>query len=248
MILSSLPKPPRPRLLQAPSPSPSRGSRTLALAAVLSLALATQAAESDTTEQITEGPLPACCRKELPAVPPSESSLYQLDSQWTSDLGKTLPLGHFRGRLVVLTMFFSTCEFACPLLVQDLKRLESVLPASLRDQVDFVLVSFDTERDTPEALAAYRIRQSLDPARWCLLTGRPDDVRDLAAILGIRYSKDARGQFMHSNVLSLLNRNGEVKHQEMGLNRPLESLLAAMEAAAMVATTPSQPHAPNDAR
>jgi protein SCO1/2 len=138
-------------------------------------------------------------------------------------------------------MFFSTCEFACPLLVQDLKRLEAALPASIRDQVDFVLVSFDTERDTPEALAAYRARQSLDPARWCLLTGRPDDVRDLAAILGIRYAKDARGQFMHSNVLTLLDRNGEVSHQEMGLNRPLESLLGAMEASAMNTALPTPP-------
>jgi protein SCO1/2 len=143
-------------------------------------------------------------------------------------------------------MFFSTCEFACPLLVQDLKRLEAALPASIRDQVDFVLVSFDTERDTPEALAAYRARQSLDPARWCLLTGRPDDVQDLAAVLGIQYSKDARGQFMHSNILSLLNRNGEVKHQEMGLNRPLDSLLGAMEAAAGTVATLQDP--PQQAR
>ena len=138
-------------------------------------------------------------------------------------------------------MFFSTCEFACPLLVQDLKRLEAALPSSIRDQVDFVLVSFDTERDTPEALAAYRARQSLDPTRWCLLTGHPDDVRDLAAILGIRYAKDARGQFMHSNVLTLLDRNGEVSHQEMGLNRPLESLLGAMEASAMNTALPTPP-------
>ncbi len=71
--------------------------------------------------------------------------------------------------------------------------------------MDFVLVSFDTERDTPTALAAYRNRQSLDPAQWCLLRGRPEDVRELAAVLGISYAQDPRGQFMHSNILTLLD-------------------------------------------
>ncbi len=241
MMPSSPPKPRRLPPTRTRSPLGSRRLHALGLVALLSLAVGCQTVEPNTVEGITASPLPACCRKELPSATPSESSLYLLENRWTSDLGRNLALGHFRGRLVVLTMFFSTCEFACPLLVQDLKRLEAALPSSIRDQVDFVLVSFDTERDTPEALAAYRARQSLDPTRWCLLTGHPDDVRDLAAILGIRYAKDARGQFMHSNVLTLLDRNGEVSHQEMGLNRPLESLLGAMEASAMNTALPTPP-------
>lgn len=220
------------RIRSAPNPAPSAarrpGHRAFGLAILLGWVAVRGFAAAPPAIPPSGTAVPVCCRKELAATPPSEGSLYLLESRWTSDLGRTVRLGQFQGRLVIATMFFSTCQFACPLLIQDLKRLEAALPPALRKEVIFALVSFDPEHDTPAALAAYRERQSLDPARWCLLTGRADDVRELAAVLGISYAKDVRGQFMHSNILTLLDRTGEVRHQEMGLNRPFDALLEAM--------------------
>lgn len=227
-------------------PNPRASGRALLLSLTLGLGLAAPVgfAANPPPNAPSGTNAPACCRKELSATPPTEGSLYLLESRWTSDLGKTVRLGQFQGRPVVATMFFSTCQFACPLLVQDLKRLEAALPPALREEVIFVLVSFDTELDTPAALAAYRERHSLDPARWCLLTGRAEDVRELAAVLGISYAKDVRGQFMHSNILSLLDRKGEVRHQEMGLNRPMDALLGMMARLDESRATASAPAGP----
>ncbi|HVV01445.1 MAG TPA: SCO family protein, partial [Verrucomicrobiae bacterium] len=85
-----------------------------------------------------------------------------------------------------------------------------------RTNVDVTLVSFDSERDTPAELAKYRKAWNL-PADWELLSGKNDDVRELAALLGIQFKKTADAGFAHSNVITLLNQDGEVVFQQTGL-------------------------------
>lgn len=148
-----------------------------------------------------------------------ERSLYQLDSSWTSDVGARVPLGVLRGRPQVLSLFFTNCEFACPITVHDLKRIQDALPTGLRQEVDFVLITLDPVRDTPAVLARYRATQHLGTDHWTLLSGKEDDIRELAALLGVNYRKDERGQFAHSNVITVLNREGEVAYQQLGLNQ-----------------------------
>ena len=174
---------------------------------------------------------PPCCRTALPSGPVSDQSLYLLDSTWTSDVGREVKLGVLRGRVQVVAMFFAHCEYACPIIIEDMKRIERALPAALRDRVDFLLVSFDSERDTPAALRAFRENRKLAMAHWTLLRGREDDVRELAALLGINYQRDARGQFSHSNVITILNAEGEVAFQQSGLNKDSKETIAALEKA-----------------
>lgn len=172
---------------------------------------------------------PPCCREAAPAAPLADKSLYQLESTWTSDVGKEVKLGVLRGRPQVVAMFFTTCEYACPIIVENMKSLELALPENLRDQVDFLLVSFDVERDTVEALKTYRAKRKLATARWTLLRGKADDVRELAALLGINYQRDARGQFAHSNTISVLDAAGELVFQQTGLNKDSKETVAAIE-------------------
>lgn len=184
---------------------------TLTLAALLIATLHTGCSTVSET--------PSCCAKPVaPAQPVSDRSLFQLDSSWTNDQGAALKLGSLGGRPLVITMFFAKCEYACPVLVHDMKKVEAALPADVRASTRFVLVSFDSERDTPAALAEYRKIHEL-PANWTLLRGSPDDVLELAALLGVKFKKDARGQFAHSNILTVLNAGGEVAHQQIGLNQ-----------------------------
>jgi protein SCO1/2 len=172
---------------------------------------------------------PACCTSNtLSSSTFSETSLYQLDSIWTSADERKLKLSEIKGKVQILTMFFARCEFACPILVHDMKRIEAALPPSLRTNVSFVLVSFDTERDTPDALRTFRTRMQLDADRWTLLRGSADDVLELAALLGVKFRKDSRGQFAHSNVITVLNSGGEIAYQQIGLNTEVEPTVAAI--------------------
>ncbi len=172
---------------------------------------------------------PACCVKETaPGKPLSDRSVYQLDSSWTNDMGTALKLASLRGKPQILTMFFASCEYACPLLVHDMRRIEAALPENIRTNVGFILVSFDSERDTPEALATYRKGRQL-PANWTLLRGAPDDVLEIGALLGVKFKKDFRGQFAHSNVITLLDPAGEMVMQQVGLNRDPAPVVVALE-------------------
>ena len=99
-------------------------------------------------------------------------------------------------------------------------------------KVDFLLVSIDATRDTPAALAAFREKRQLARERWTLLRGEADDVRELAALLGVNFAEDARGQFAHTNLITLLNAEGEITFQHAGLKQDPALLIAAIEKAA----------------
>jgi protein SCO1/2 len=175
----------------------------------------------------------SCCPTEtvLPGAF-TDRSLYQIDSTWETDGGRGVKLGELAGRVQVVTMFFANCQMACPLLVQGMKRIEAAVPEALRSHLGFVLVTFDTERDTLQVLHAYRARQQLSTNRWVILRGESADTLELAALLGVRYKKDLRGDFAHSNIITVLDPAGEIVYQQVGLNQDVEPAVAAIQRAA----------------
>lgn len=171
----------------------------------------------------------ACCDA-MPAAPFSRNSIYQADASFTTDGGRAFALGELRGRPVVLNLFFASCGYACPLAVGGMQAIRAKLPAEIRDRAVYVLVSFDTVRDTPAALADYRARHSLGEP-WVLLHGNADSVRELAVLLGVKYRQEADGAFSHSNLITILNPQGEIIHQRVGLEGGIDEAAAALAAA-----------------
>ena len=197
------------------------GIRSPGLSNILFLILATLtsfSALSQGRESSKNDELPPCCRKPSPAAGFSDKSIYLLESQWTADTGNTVQLGALKGRPQLVAMFFSSCEYACPILVEEMKQLHLRLPEAFQKQVDLLLISFDTTRDTPEKLAEYRKKNQLPVKNWSILTGNDDAVLELSAVLGVQYAKLQNGQFSHSNLITLLNAKGEVAAQFSGLD------------------------------
>ena len=180
---------------------------------------------------------PSCCAPDktpagtVAAKPLTARSLYQLDATWTNDGGEKVALASLRGRPVILAMFFSSCEYACPMLIADVQRLRLSLPEEIRAQTQVVLVSFDPERDTPAALHRFRETRALDD-KWTLLHGNAIAVQDLAMLLGVKYKQEPSGQFAHSNLLTILNPEGEITHQRAGLGGDVAEAARAVVLAA----------------
>lgn len=181
---------------------------------------------------------PPCCREVAAEKPLGDQSLYQLESKWTSDVGREVKLRVLHGRPQVVAMFFTSCQYACPAIVENMKEIERNLPEDLRGKVDFLLVSFDSERDTAANLHAYREKQRLPLKNWTLLRGGEDDVRELSALLGVNYQKDARGQFAHSNIISILDAEGVVAFQQTGLNKDAAETITALRKLPTIKTAP----------
>jgi protein SCO1/2 len=154
--------------------------------------------------------------------------LYALDSIWTSDVGREVKLEVLRGRPQVIALFFTNCEHSCPLIVADMKAVDKALPRGVREKVDFLLVSIDPERDTPEALRAFRLKHELPTERWTLLRGSPEATRQLAARIGFNYQPGSPTQFAHSLLISIVNESGEIVFQQVGVGRPKEDAVAAL--------------------
>jgi protein SCO1/2 len=214
-------------------------SLTLAFCATTLVARATETADRACCAEIKPAK-PACCASTEPAATAAAAtpaanftrhSLYQLDASWTNDAGDRVRLAEYRGEPVIVAMFFAQCEYACPMLVSDIKRVREALPAAVRDQARVVLVSFDTERDTPAALKAFRQRMALDE-RWTLLRGDETAVQEFAMLLGVKFKRDARGQFAHSNLVTVLNAEGEIAQQRAGLQGDISELAQAVVVAA----------------
>lgn len=173
-------------------------------------------------------PEPPCCRVGLPPTKFSEKSLYSLEATWTADVGREVKLSALRGRPQVVALFFTNCQHSCPLVVKDMKTIEKGLPAGIRDKVDFLLVSIDPERDTPEALRAFRAKHSLRVDHWSLLRGKPDDVKKLADLVGFRYLPGSSQQYAHSLLVSILNPAGEIVYQQAGIGNVRDDAVATI--------------------
>ncbi len=170
-----------------------------------------------------------CCVSGSSKAGIKDGSLYQLESQWTDQSGKEMCLSELKGKTRVIAMFYSGCTYACPMTINDMKRIESELPSDLRERVGFVLVSFDPVHDSPATLNKLAENQGLDGKRWTLLTGQDYDDRTLAAMLGVEFKKKANGDFIHSNQITVLGPAGEIVYKHFGVNRPISDVVEAIE-------------------
>ena len=160
---------------------------------------------------------------------PEGNSIYALGAQWTTQQGEVVQLRDLQGRPVLMAMVYTNCMYACPIIVHDMKRIHKFMPPELAEDVRFVLVSLDPERDGPEALAKFARSYGLDSDRWTLLQGDPGDVRMLATVLGVKYRKEADGHYSHTNLVAALNPAGELLHREINPGGEPTSLLAAFQ-------------------
>lgn len=141
--------------------------------------------------------------KELPLP---ANSIYQLSVPLTDQLGRSGKLGEWRGKPVMISMFYSSCQFVCPRIVEALKRTEE----NLVTKVPILMVSFDPARDDTAALKAMADERHIDSKFWTLARTDARNVRKLAAILGIQYRELDSGEFNHSSVIILLDAEGRV--------------------------------------
>jgi len=148
------------------------------------------------------------------AKPLSGTSIYNLESQWTDQDGNAVTLASLRGAPVVMAMAYTSCKDICPMIVANMTAIEDQAKEQSVGNVRFAFFSLDPAVDTPERLKAYAKERGLDPAHWTLFHGDDKAVRALAAVLGVRYRRDAGGGFDHSAIISLVDADGNIVFQQ----------------------------------
>ena len=161
-------------------------------------------------------------------------SLYQLQVPLTDQRGAARALDATRGQVTVVTMFYASCPYMCPLIIDTLKLTEARLDDAKRARLRVLMVSLDAANDTPERLQAQVDKRKLDTSRWTLARTDAAHVRELATALDIRYRDLGNGDFNHSSMLVLLDRDGRVLARTETMGKVDDRFLAALDAALAV--------------
>lgn len=147
----------------------------------------------------------------------SEESIFNLTSEWHTEEGNKIQLEDLKGKTLVMVMIYTSCKAACPRLVADMRNIEAQIPDENIKNVQFALISIDPETDTPERLKAFAIENEMDGEQWTFLQGTDIGVREFANVLSVKYKEISPIDFSHSNIISVFNPAGELKHQQEGL-------------------------------
>lgn len=157
------------------------------------------------------------------------SSVYHSSAVWTNHRNESVELSDFTGHPVIVVMVYGNCTQVCPILIRDARRVFEGIDGSLRTNVRVAVVTFDPENDTPERLMKYAEEYGLNLPQWHFLTGAPTQIRELAMLLGVEYTKKSDGHFAHSNLVTVLDQKGVIAERMTSLNQPVEKAVRFIE-------------------
>jgi len=104
-------------------------------------------------------------------IPAAKVPLFSL----TDQVGEVFRISDQQGKLVLLTFGYTTCPDVCPVTLAEFHKIRMGL-GETADQILFVFVSVDPERDTPEILREHLA--NFDPA----IIGLTGDRSQLSAV------------------------------------------------------------------
>jgi protein SCO1 len=144
-----------------------------------------------------------------PPLPPirlaPELALLDADS-------REVRLSGLRGRIVLVSFFYTSCTTACPLLTSRMALLQERLAQDPGGrEVIFLSATVDPERDDVETLRAYARRFGADTRRWSFLRHDPGRLRAALAPWGEWTRRAAVGEIDHPARLHLVDRRGFVR-------------------------------------
>lgn len=163
----------------------------------------------------------------LPKDLATEGSVYDLESVWRTQEGAEIKLSGLKGKVRVVAMGYTSCQYACPRIIADLQRIEKELDAKglNSNEVSISFISIDPEVDTPARMKQLENEYRMDSKRWLLLTGNEDGVLELAVALGMKYRKTSAMDFAHSNIISVLTPDGHIAYQTSEIGSDLSVMM-----------------------
>lgn len=139
----------------------------------------------------------------------------------------------FAGQAVVVGYVYTQCPDICPMVTANMRQLRDQIEAS--DDVAFVTITFDPQRDTPERLRSYRAAYGLDDTDWQFLTGERDTISDLMERMDVRVEL-SRGSYDdddylidHTDQISLIDPQQRVLFHYGGSMTPVDILAEDVE-------------------
>ncbi|MER8640548.1 SCO family protein [Mesorhizobium sp. M1365] len=131
-------------------------------------------------------------------------------------------LHDFRGKVVAVSFIYTHCTDVCPMLTAHMASVQEELGNAFGPQIAFVSITVDPERDTPDVLKEYAQNFGADLKGWSFLTGDPAIVHEVGRKYGVIAKKTADGDVDHTLLTSLVDPDGILRVQYLGVRFDLE--------------------------
>jgi protein SCO1/2 len=139
-----------------------------------------------------------------------------------------------KDKITLLTMVYTHCPDICPMTTHNMYLVQKKLSDDLLDKVNFVVISFDPNRDTPAVLKKFAEIRDLTFDKWTLLSGDEQNTNEVMLKFGIKaipadssYDDDGELSYnvIHTDRISLIDQNGRLRSNYKGSTANLDMIL-----------------------
>lgn len=164
--------------------------------------------------------------QQIPVIKPMpDFTLEKLD-------GTPFQLAKTDGKVRLISFIFTNCPDVCPATTAYMVQMQDELKQKglFGSRVEFLSISFDPQRDTPEVLQEYADRFRIDQSGWHVIRGEEAAVQNVAKSFGVGVMKQPDGSYLHTMVTFLLDKDRNLrKLYGMGADMKPDEIMKDME-------------------
>jgi len=132
-----------------------------------------------------------------------------------------------KNKIALIGFIYTHCPDICPMTTHNMQLAEKKLSKDELQNVKFLLISFDPERDSPSVLSKYAYVRGMNMNDWQLLTGNKKDIDNLLDEFNVKafpddttYNDNGKPEYfmIHTDRISLVDENGHLRKNYKGSN------------------------------
>ncbi len=133
--------------------------------------------------------------------------------------------GIIKGKVAVIGFIYTNCPDICPMTTHNMQLAEEKLSKDQLNDVKFLLITFDPDRDTPSILTKFASVREMNMDDWELLTGSTKNINTILDEFNVKaihddttYNDNGRPDYfiIHTDRISLVDENGNLRKNYHG--------------------------------
>ncbi|MFA5804550.1 MAG: SCO family protein [Melioribacteraceae bacterium] len=141
--------------------------------------------------------------------------------------------GDYKGKTVVLGFIYANCPDICPMTTNNIKLVKDELDKKGVNDVTYVDISFDPERDSPSVLKQFADVRGINTDNFHFLTGSKDVIKSLLKDVNVLaipgdttvIGGDTAYYFIHTDRISVMDPEGKIRSEFKGSTANREELI-----------------------
>ena len=139
-----------------------------------------------------------------------------------------------KDKITLMAMVYTHCPDICPMTTHNLQLVQKRLPDDIKDNIKFVIISFDPNRDTPAVLKKFAEIRDITFDDWTLLSGDEQNTKEVMLKFDIKaipadssYDDDGELSYsvIHTDRISLIDQDGRLRANYKGSTANLDMIL-----------------------